>query len=158
MTQSRPTAVLLFGPPGVGKGTQGALLGVIPNVLAAALVISFMGFGGIPLNMMTITIAAISIGIGVDDTIHHMTRFQHEFLLSGSYEQALEASTVDVGRALVITSIVLVAGFLVFLLSSLDSVASFGILLAGTVGLALVADFLLMPALVLTWKPWGPGR
>jgi predicted RND superfamily exporter protein len=64
----------------------------------------------------------------------------------------------DVGRALVITSVVLVVGFLVFLLSGLDSTASFGALLATTVAVALVADFLLMPALILTLRPWGPGR
>ena len=63
---------------------------------------------------------------------------------------------IDEAESLV--SVVLVAGFLVFLLSALDSLASFGVLLASTIGLALVADFLLMPALVLTWKPWGPGR
>jgi predicted RND superfamily exporter protein len=117
-----------------------------------------MGWLDMPLDYVRLLIATVAIGIAVDDTIHHMTRFRYEFLRSGSYEQALEASTVDVGRALVITSVVLVAGFLVFLLSSLDSMASFGVLLATTIGVALVADFFLMPALVLTLKPWGPGR
>jgi predicted RND superfamily exporter protein len=87
-----------------------------------------MGWIDMPLDYVRLLIATAAIGISVDDTIHSMTRFRHEFLRSGSYERALEASTVDVGRALVITSVVL------------------------------VADFLLMPALVLTWKPWGPGR
>ena len=98
------------------------------------------------------------IGISVDYAIHHMTRFDLEFRRRGSYHEALFASMADVGRALVITSVVLVLGFLVFYFSALDSMASFGSLLAGTVATALVADFLLMPALVMTLKPFGPER
>jgi predicted RND superfamily exporter protein len=100
-------------------------------------------------------IASVAIGISVDDTIHHMTRFRLEFRRSGSYERALRASMTDVGRALFITSAVLVAGFLVFFFSSLNSLVLFGVLLATTIGVALVADFLLMPALVLTFEPFG---
>jgi predicted RND superfamily exporter protein len=94
----------------------------------------------------------------VGDTIHHLTRFDLELRLSGSYHQALYASMSDVGRALVITSVVLVMGFLVFHFSVLDSIASFGSLLATTISVALVADFLLMPALLLIFKPFGPDR
>ncbi len=134
------------------------LLAMVPNLSPVVLTLGVMGWLDIPLDYVRLLIATVAIGIAVDDTIHHMTRFRYEFLRSGSYEQALEASTVDVGRALVITSVALVAGFLVFLLSGLDSAASFGVLLASTISAALVADFLLMPALVLTLKPWGPGR
>ncbi len=93
----------------------------------------------------------------MDDTIHPVTRFRREFQRSGCYERALRESMTDVGRALVITSVVLVAGFLVFQLSGLDTMAVFGTLLATTITVALAADFLLMPALVLTFEPFGPG-
>jgi predicted RND superfamily exporter protein len=142
----------------VFKSVKTGLLAMIPNLSPVVLTLGVMGWVDMPLDYVRLMIATVAIGISVDDTIHHMTRFRHEFLRSGSYEQALEAATLDVGRALVITSVVLVAGFLVFLLSRLDSMATFGVLLATTIGVALVADFLLMPALVLTWKPWGPGR
>jgi hypothetical protein len=142
----------------VFQSLKTGLLAMVPNLSPVVLTLGVMGWLDMPLDYVRLLIATVAIGIAVDDTIHHMTRFRYEFLRSGSYEQALEASTVDVGRALVITSVVLVAGFLVFLLSSLDSMASFGVLLATTIGVALVADFLLMPALVLTLKPWGPGR
>ncbi|MBW1683505.1 MAG: RND family transporter [Deltaproteobacteria bacterium] len=142
----------------VFQSLKTGLLAMVPNLSPVVLTLGVMGWIDMPLDYVRLMIATVAIGISVDDTIHHMTRFRHEFLRCGSYEQALEASTVDVGRALVITSVVLVAGFLVFLLSSLDSFATFGALLATTISVALVADFLLMPALVLTWKPWGPGR
>jgi predicted RND superfamily exporter protein len=142
----------------VFQSLKTGLLAMVPNLSPVVLTLGVMGWLDMPLDYVRLLIATVAIGIAVDDTIHHMTRFRYEFLRSGSYEQALEASTVDVGRALVITSVALVAGFLVFLLSSLDSMASFGILLATTISVALVADFFLMPALVLTLKPWGPGR
>jgi predicted RND superfamily exporter protein len=85
-----------------------------------------------------------------------MTRFDLEFRRTGSYHEALRASMSDVGRALIITSVVLVCGFLVFRFSAMDGMSSFGSLLATTIAVALAADFLLMPALVLTFKPYGP--
>ncbi|MHC4343015.1 MAG: MMPL family transporter [Planctomycetota bacterium] len=116
-----------------------------------------MGWLDVPLDYVRLLIASVAIGISVDDTIHHVTRFRREFQRSGCYEQALRESMTDVGRALVITSVVLVAGFLVFRLSGLDTMVVFGTLLATTIAVALVADFLLMPALVLTFQPFGPG-
>ena len=103
--------------------------------------------------MMTATVA---MGIAVDDTIHLVSRFRHEFRRLGRYEDALFASMQDVGRALVITSIALVLGFLVLVFSTLASQAPYGILLATTIVTALIADFLLMPALVLSFHPFGP--
>jgi predicted RND superfamily exporter protein len=96
------------------------------------------------------------MGIAVDDTIHLVSRYRHEFLLCGDYREAFRISLLDVGRAVVITSIALVAGFLVLLASVFDSQATQGLLLATTIVTALVADFLLMPALVLTFHPFGP--
>ncbi len=78
--------------------------------------------------------------------------------MCGQYSKALRAALVDVGRALVITSIALIAGFQVLQLSAMDSSATQGILLSTTILAALIADFLLMPALILTFKPFGPER
>jgi predicted RND superfamily exporter protein len=134
------------------------LIAMVPNLSPVILTLGVMGWIDLPLDYVRLLIATVAIGISVDDTIHHMTRFDLEFRRSGSYHQALFASMADVGRALVITSVALVAGFLVFRFSGLDSMASFGSLLATTITVALVADFLLMPALVLTFKPFGPER
>jgi predicted RND superfamily exporter protein len=94
----------------------------------------------------------------VDDTIHLMTRYHHEFGKLGDYKKALYASMDGVGRALFITSAILVVGFLMNIFSVMDGQKSFGMLLAGVIAAALVADFLLMPALILWLKPFGPEK
>ena len=132
------------------------LISMVPNLSPIAVVLGVMGFAGIYLDYSKISIAAVAIGIAVDDTIHLVTRYRHEFLRCGNYAQALHAALYDVGRALLITSVALVCGFLVFTLSVLQAQVMFGILLAGTIVVALLADFLLMPALVLTFHPFGP--
>lgn len=142
----------------VFQSVRTGLIAMLPNLSPVVLTLGVMGWLDIPLDYVRLLIASVAIGISVDDTIHHVIRFRHEFLRRGSYAEALRASMQDVGRALVITSVVLVAGFLVFLASRLDSNATFGALLAGTIAAALAADLLLMPALVLAWKPWGPER
>jgi predicted RND superfamily exporter protein len=134
------------------------LLTMLPNLLPAALILGVMGWLQIPLDYVKLLIAPVAIGISVDDTIHHVTRYRHEFLRSGDYREALFASMTDVGRALFITSAALVLGFLVFLFSVMDSQTTFGVLLASTIVVALAADFFLMPALVMTFKPFGPEQ
>lgn len=138
------------------KSVKTGLIAMVPNVAPVVLTLGGMGWADLPLDYTRLLIATVAIGISVDDTIHHMTRFHLEFRRYGSYEKALHAATLDVGRALFITSVVLVAGFLVFLHARLDSIANFGSLLSGTIFAALLADFFLMPALVLTFKPFGP--
>jgi predicted RND superfamily exporter protein len=133
------------------------LFAMIPNISPVVLTVGIMGWLDIPLDYTRLLIATVAIGISVDDTIHHVTRYIYEFQRCRDYREALFASMKDVGRALVITSAVLVAGFLVFLFSAMDSQATFGILLASTILVALVADFFLMPALVMTFKPFGEG-
>lgn len=132
------------------------LVAMIPNLAPVLLTLGGMGWTGVPLDYVRLLIAPVAIGIAVDDTIHHITRFRYEFRRLGNYEEALVASMAGVGRALVITSVVLVCGFLVFTFSVLDAQVSFGLLLATTIVIALAADFLLMPALVLTLEPFGP--
>jgi predicted RND superfamily exporter protein len=115
-----------------------------------------MGWMAIDLDYNKAAIAAVALGIAVDDTIHLVSRYRYEFKRSGDYEEALREALTDVGRALLITSVALVLGFLVLLGSIMQSQATQGLLLATTIVTALVADFLLMPALVLTFHPFGP--
>ncbi|MBW2421661.1 MAG: RND family transporter [Deltaproteobacteria bacterium] len=131
-------------------------IAMLPNLAPVLLTLGAMGWLGILLDYSKVSIAAVAMGIAVDDTIHLVTRYRHEFRLRGDYVEALTASMQDVGRALVITSIALVCGFLVLTLSILDVTAVKGILLSTTIVTALVADFFLMPALILTFKPFGP--
>jgi len=140
----------------VFRSLRVGLVAMVPNLTPIALTVGLMGWIDLSLDYMRIMIAPVAIVIAVDDTIHHVTRYRHEFRRTGSYTEALVAATTDVGRALFITSVVLVAGFLVNLFSILDSQSIYGALLAFTILAALVADFLLMPALVMTFKPFGP--
>ncbi|MDJ0850681.1 MAG: MMPL family transporter [Myxococcota bacterium] len=132
------------------------LISMVPNLSPVVLTLGIMGWAGIPLDYNKIMIAAVAIGIAVDDTIHLLSRYHHEFRVRGDYREALRAAVEDVGRALFITSAALVCGFMVFTFSVMASTATFGVLLAWTIVVALVADFLLMPALVLTFHPFGP--
>jgi predicted RND superfamily exporter protein len=141
---------LLFGSLKIG------LLAMIPNLSPVIATLGLMGWADIPLDYVKLLIGCVAIGIAVDDTIHLVTRFHHEFMRCLNYREALYNSMKDVGRALFITSAVLVTGFLVFIFSIMQTLALFGILVAITIGVALIADFFLMPALVLAVKPFGP--
>jgi len=140
------------------KSIRIGMLSMIPNVAPVLLTLGGMGWAGMPLDYTRLLISTVAIGIAVDDTIHLTTRFRQAFQESGNYEQALLASMQDVGRALFMTSTILIAGFLVNVASVMNSQAAFGLLLAATILVALLADFLLMPALVLVFKPFGPER
>ncbi len=142
--------VLLFRSFKIG------LISMVPNLAPVLLALGAMGWTGISLDYNKATIAAIALGISVDDTIHLMTRLHHEFGVHGNYKKALREAMGDVGRALVITSIALVLGFLAMSFSELRSQAFYGILLASALVTALIADFFFMPALVLRFKPFGP--
>ena len=133
-------------------------ISMLPNVFPSLLTLGVMGWFDIPLDYNKVLLASVAMGIAVDDTVHLLSRFRHEFRARGSYEEALRAAMLDVGRALTITSIILVFGFLVLLFSRLESNSTQGLLLAGTIVSALIADFLLMPALVLTFKPFGKEK
>jgi hypothetical protein len=132
------------------------LLSMVPNVWPILLTLGGMGWLGIPLDYNKVMIATVAMGIAVDDTIHFVSRYHHEFNESGSYAEALAAAMTDVGHAVFVTSLVLVLGFLVNVFSVLDASAESGVLLAATIAIALLADLLLTPALVLTLEPFGP--
>ncbi|MCH2169755.1 MMPL family transporter [Myxococcota bacterium] len=141
---------------GIFRSVRIGLISMVPNLAPVFLALGAMGWFGISLDYNKVGIAAIALGISVDDTIHLMARFRHEFRVHGSYQKALRESLGDVGRALIITSAALVLGFLVNSFSEMRSQAYYGILLSGALVTALIADFLFMPSLVLWLKPFGP--
>jgi predicted RND superfamily exporter protein len=131
-----------------------ALLAIIPNLLAALLVLGFMGVFGIPLDIMTITIAAIVIGIGVDDAIHYLHRYHEEVQIDGDYKGAMIRSHQTIGKAMYYTSVVIVLGFSVLTLSNFIPSIWFGVLTAFAMLTALVANLSLLPLLLIMVKPW----
>jgi len=135
-----------------------SLLAIIPNLLAAGLVLGIMGWFGIPLDMMTITIAAITIGIAVDDTIHYIYRFQEEFAKNGDYRATLEICHSSIGRAIYYTSITVTFGFSILTLSNFIPTIYFGLLTGVAMIVALLNNLTLLPALIMTFKPLGPEK
>jgi predicted RND superfamily exporter protein len=141
---------LAFGSIKVG------LLSMIPNLAPVVVVLGLMGWLGIHLDYMKLLLATIAIGIAVDDTLHLVIRFRRCFMNCGNYRVALADSMRDVGPALVITTIILLGAFSCYLLSQLAIISSFGILLSVAISVALLADMLFMPALLMITKPFGP--
>jgi len=130
------------------------LLAMIPNVLPILLTMGLMGWLGITLNVTTVMIASIALGIAVDDTIHMLVRIRDESRAQGDHDEGVQRSMQSVGRAVVFTSVVLSGGFAILLLASLVPAAHFGILIAFTMLTALLADLVLIPVLILWLKPW----
>ena len=132
-----------------------ALIGIIPNLMAALLVLGGMGWAGVPLDMMTITIAAISIGIGVDNTIHYVHRFKKEFQLDNNYIATMYRCHGSIGRAMYYTSITIIFGFSILALSNFKPSIYFGLLTGVAMLSALLGSLLLLPKLLLLFKPLG---
>lgn len=131
------------------------MLSMVPNITPIVITLGAMGWFNIHLDYMKLLLATIAIGIAVDDTIHLVTRFRSRFMESGDYSHALTASLKDVGPALVITTLILIGGFAGYQFTDLQVLSTFGWLLTATIGLALVADLLLMPVLLVWLKPFG---
>ncbi|MDA8693921.1 MMPL family transporter [Pseudomonadales bacterium] len=132
-----------------------ALIGIVPNLMAALLVLGGMGWAGVPLDMMTITIAAISIGIGVDNTIHYVHRFKREFQHDGDYIATMYRCHGSIGRAMYYTSITIIFGFSILALSNFKPSIYFGLLTGVAMLSALLGSLLLLPKLLLLFKPLG---
>ncbi|WP_193161464.1 efflux RND transporter permease subunit [Microbulbifer hainanensis] len=130
-----------------------ALIALIPNMLAACVVLGGMGLAGIPLDMMTITIAAITVGIGVDHAIHYLYRFRDEFAKDGDYVATMHRSHATIGRAMFYTAITIIAGFSILALSKFVPSIYFGLLTALAMSAALVGSLTLLPLLLLLFKP-----
>lgn len=128
-----------------------ALIAIAPNLLPPALVLGIMGWAGIPLDMMTITIAAISVGIGVDDAIHYLHRFREEKDAQEDVRLAVAWTHATIGRAMYFTSVTIIVGFSVLTLSNFVPTIMFGVLTAVAMVLALVANLLLLPSLLVAF-------
>ena len=133
-----------------------ALIAIVPNLLAIAVVLGVMGWLNIPLDMMTITIAAISIGIAVDNTIHYIYRFRYEFQYEHRYIETVHQCHGSIGRALYYTSLTIIIGFLILTLSNFIPSIYFGLLTALAMSIALIAALTLLPQLIIVFKPFGP--
>ena len=133
-----------------------ALLALAPNVLAAGLVLGVMGLLGIPLDIMTITIAAIVVGIGVDDCIHYIHRFRSEFAIDQSYHAAMRRSHGSIGRAMYYTTLTVMVGFSLLTLSNFTPSLYFGLLTDLAMMAAVAGALLLLPQLILVFRPLGP--
>ncbi len=133
-----------------------AIIAIIPNLLPAAMVLGTMGWLGIPLNMMTITIASITIGIAVDDTIHYIHRFQKEFPKDRNYMATLYRCHCSIGRAMYYTSVTIIIGFSILVISNFVPTIYFGLSTGFAMLVALLAALTLLPQLLIILKPLGP--
>ena len=136
------------------KSTKVAIIAMITNLMPISVLFGFMGWSGIPLDMMTITIAAISVGIAVDNTIHYLYRYKIEFAKDQDYTAAMHRSHETIGYAMVYTSAAIMLGFLVLVLSAFVPTIYFGLLTVLTMFMATVADLMLLPKLILMVKPF----
>ena len=132
-----------------------AFIAIFPNILAASVVLGVMGWAGIPLDMMTITIASITVGIGVDDTLHYIYRFREEFGKDRDYIASMHRSHESIGIAMYYTSIVIVVGFSILALSNFMPSVYFGFLTGLAMFAALLASQTLLPKLILLTRPLG---
>ncbi|MCP8899429.1 efflux RND transporter permease subunit [Gilvimarinus xylanilyticus] len=126
-----------------------ALVGIAPNIVTTVTVLGTMGWLGIPLDLMTMTIASIAMGIAVDDTIHYMHRYREE----GGHSDAMQRTHHSVGYALLYTTLIIVLGFAMLLFSDFVPSVQFGLLSGLAMTIALVADLTLLPVLLKRFAP-----
>ena len=136
------------------KNIKLSIIGVVPNFLAAFFILGIIGIMRIPLDMMTITIAAITIGIAVDNSIHYIYRFREEFSQIGDYDKTVEKCHSTVGVAILNTSITIVFGFSILVLSNFIPTIYFGIFTGIAMLLAMISVLTLLPALLRVSKPF----
>lgn len=131
-----------------------AIVAILANIIPISAIFGIMGWLNIPLDIMTITIAAISIGIGVDDTIHYIHRFKEEFKSDHNYLNAMKRSHESIGYAMYYTSLVVIVGFSILVLSNLIPTIYFGILTVVVMATILASALLLLPKLLIIFKPF----
>ena len=132
-----------------------SLIGIVPNFIAAFFILGIIGLLGIPLDMMTITIAAITIGIAVDNSIHYIYRFKEEYNKIKEYKKTLNVCHSTVGSAILNTSITIVFGFSILVLSKFIPTIYFGIFTGLAMLLAMISVLTLLPSLIVFFKPFG---
>jgi len=121
----------------------------------AAIILGIMGWARIPLDMMTITIASITLGIAVDNSIHYIYRFRSEIGRIGDYVKTLHYCHANIGRAIFYTAITIIAGFSILMLSNFLPTIFFGVFTALGMAIALLASLTLLPRLILWLRPFG---
>ncbi len=132
-----------------------AIIGILPNLLGAGVVLGVMGWAKIPMDMMTITIAAITIGIAVDNGIHYIYRFREEYAVTGNYAETMRICNSSIGRAVFFTTLTIIIGFFILVFSNFNPTIYFGVLIAAAMFIALLAALTVLPKLILMWKPFG---
>jgi predicted RND superfamily exporter protein len=135
------------------RSFQVALIAIVSNAISISVIFGFMGWFNIPLDLMTITIAAISLGIGVDDTIHYIHRFYEELEKDGDFVKAMHRSHNSVGYAMYYTTFAIMLGFSILVLSNFVPTIYFGFLTMVAMIMALLGAILLLPKLLLLFKP-----
>jgi len=147
--------LLIFGLLGVLFGSfRLALLAIPANLGPLLCILGFMGITGIRLDVATVTISAVVLGLVVDDTTQFMYRFRHEMKRSGGdHVVSVERAVSGIGRPILVTSMVLAAGFSILAIATVKSVAWFGVLVGMAVFMALLADLLVLPALIVKFRP-----
>ena len=140
------------------KNLKLSLIGVVPNFIAAFFILGIIGLLGIPLDMMTITIAAITIGIAVDNSIHYIYRFKEEFSQNNNYENTLKLCHSTVGVAILNTSITIVFGFSILVFSNFIPTIYFGVFTGIAMLFAMISVLTLLPTLILLTKPFFVKR
>ncbi len=135
-----------------------AAIALVPSLISAAGVLGLMGWIGLPLDLMTITIAAITVGIAVDDSIHYIHRFSEELVQDQDYVAAMKRSHGSIGRAMYYTSITIIAGFSILTLSNFNPTVYFGLLTGAAMAMALLCNLTVLPALLTTLKPKLPDH
>ena len=131
-----------------------SIIGIIPNFLAISIVLGIMGLLNIPLDMMTITIAAITMGIAIDNSIHYIYRFREEFAKNGNYAETLDLCHGNVGKAIINTSVTIIFGFSILVLSNFIPTIYFGVFTGLAMFIALLSVLMLLPKLILVWRPF----
>ena len=132
-----------------------SIISIIPNFIAAISILGIMGLLNLPLDMMTITIASITIGIAVDNSIHYIYRFREEFKKINDYKKTIDICHMSVGRAIFNTSVTIIFGFSILVLSNFIPTIYFGVFTGIAMLLAMISVLTLLPKLILIVKPFG---
>lgn len=134
------------------------LISMIPNIFPVFIVLGFLGFAGMYMDVILMSVSAMIIGVAVDDTIHFFVRYRSEFARLGTYDEALKATLATVGRPICFTTITLTLGFSVLMLSNMTGWIRIGALSGFAFTWALLADLFFAPSILLLIKPLGPER
>jgi len=133
-------------------------IAMLPNIAPVILIGGVMGYANVPLDMITALIMPMILGIAVDDTIHFTNHIKYQFEITGNYRQAILNSYREIGKSMIMTTIILCAMFAVFMTSTMSALVRIGYMSVIGMGGALVADYTLTPVLMLITKPFGAEK